>query len=140
VRISINGAPCKPKTWRTLCHLHTKHWITLQGDVSHPQEHFNVSLIRREPELCNVQNTEEIIHHDNKKDEIINSKLPKLHLCEVITERGEKNTALWMGNGAATTHYLHHSYCSNRTESIKNIFKTDCKGIWTFFRPRQVFV
>jgi hypothetical protein len=40
---------------------------------------------------------EVIIHHDNKKDKIINSKL---HLCEVITERGEKNTAFRMGNGA----------------------------------------
>jgi len=47
-----------------------------------------------------VQNTEAIIHHDNKKDKIINSKLPKLHLCEAITERGEKNTAFRMGNGA----------------------------------------
>jgi len=43
---------------------------------------------------------EVIIHHDNKKDKIINSKLPKLHLCEVITERGEKNTTFRMGNGA----------------------------------------
>ena len=100
VRISINAAPCKPKTWRTLCHLHTKRWITLQGHVSYPQEHSNGSLIRREPKLRNVQNMEVIIHHDNKKDKIINSKLPKLDLCEVITERGEKNTAFRMGNGA----------------------------------------
>jgi len=38
----------------------------------------------------------------------------------------------------AKAHYLHQSYFSHRIECIKNLFKTDSKGIWTFFRPRQV--
>ena len=100
VRISINAALCKPKTWRTLCHLHIKRWITLQRDVSYPQEHFSGSLIRRQPELCNVRDTEAIIHHGNKKDKTSTSKRPRLHLRVVMTVRGEKNTALRMGNGA----------------------------------------
>jgi sugar diacid utilization regulator len=97
-----------------------------------PSEHFNGSLIRREPELYNVQNTEAIIHQDKKKDKTIDSKLPKLHLCEIIKERGEKNMAFRVGNGAATTHCLHQSYSATALKASKTSSKQTPKLLHIF--------